>query len=192
MKKKGFTLHHLQNNRRFKIRGTRNGAGFTLIETLVYVAVFAVLITVIILFVLSFIQSIAKNKIKKEVSLGVFSALKAMTYEIKMAKKIYTPTSVFSNNSGQLSLETNSGLPDDENITYVDFYKDSNNRLYIKREGHIPELLTSENLRVSNLEFEKIGSIKESVKINLTLEYNINNPDYKFSYSLSSVATIRK
>ena len=46
MKKRGFTLHHLQNNRIFKIRGTRNGAGFILIELVVAVALFSLAITI--------------------------------------------------------------------------------------------------------------------------------------------------
>lgn len=46
MKKKEFTLHHLQNNRIFKIRGMRNGAGFILIELVVAVALFSLAITI--------------------------------------------------------------------------------------------------------------------------------------------------
>ena len=122
--------------------------GFTLIELIVYVAVFAILITTITLFAIAFIKTTAKNRIKKEVVLGAYSAINSIIYEIKRANNIYTPTSVFNNISGQLSLETSQDLPSGEEITYLDFYLDSDNKLYIKREGQNSQLLISENLKI--------------------------------------------
>ncbi len=109
-----------------------NRKGFSLIELIVYMAIFAILITAITLFTTTFIKTTTKNRIKKEVVLGAYSAMNSMLYEIKRANNIYTPTSVFNSNSGQLSLETSQELPAGEEITYVDFYLDSDNKLYIK------------------------------------------------------------
>ena len=97
---------------------TCNKKGFTLLELLVYIAIFAILIITITLFAIAFIKTTAKSRIKKEVSLGTYSAMKAMVYEIKRANHVYTPTSVFDSSSGQLSLETSQELPDGEDITY--------------------------------------------------------------------------
>lgn len=166
--------------------------GFTLIELLVYVAVFAILITTITLFALAFIKNTSKGRIKKEVSLGASSTMESIISEIKKANKVYTPTSIFNTSPGQLSLETSEKLPVDEKITYVDFYLDSDNKLYMKRESQEPELLISENLKVTNLEFEYIASVSESIRINLTLEYDTSAPEYQYSYNLSSSASIRK
>lgn len=166
--------------------------GFTLIELLVYMAVFAMLLTTISLFTIAFIKSTAKSRIKKEVSYGTYSAMKTMLYEIKRANSVYTPTSVFDSHSGQLSLETSQALPPDEEITYVDFYLDNNSKLYIKREGQNPQLLISESLKITNLEFERLASASESIRINLTVEYDTPIVEYQYSYNLSSSGSIRK
>ncbi len=166
--------------------------GFTLVELLIYMAIFAILIAAITLFAVAFIKSTAKSRIKKEVSLGAYSVVKTMVYEIKGANSVYAPTSIFDSSSGQLSLETSLELPEGEQITYLDFYLDSNNKLYIKREGQNPKLLLSENLRVTNLEFEHLASVSESVLVNLTLEYLTSASEYQYSYSLTSSGSIRK
>lgn len=165
--------------------------GFTLIELLIYISIFIILLSVVTLFSITFIKSVNKNYIKKEVAGGTYSAMKTMLYEIKMAKNVYVPTSNFDIHPGQLSLETTKNTPDGENLTYVDFYLDNEGRLYIKKEGQNPEYLFSENLRVSDLEFSYLSSASESIKINLTVMYNTDNPDYQFVYTLQSTGTIR-
>lgn len=166
--------------------------GFTLIELIVYVAVFAILMTTITLLAIAFIENTAKNRIKKEVVSGAYSAMNSIIYEIKRANNIYTPTSIFNSNVGQLSLETSQGLPPGEEITYLDFYVDSDNKLYIKREGQNPQILISENLKVTNLEFEHLDSTIDSVRINLTVEYDATVSEYQYSYGLSSSASLRR
>ncbi len=166
--------------------------GFTIVELLVYIAIFAILITSVTAFAISFVENSSKTKIKKEVSLGAYSAMKSMVYEIKRANKVYIPTSNFDNHPGQLSLETSHELPLDEQRTYIDFYLDDQNRLYLKAEGQDPQLLISENLKVANLEFEYLASSSESIRIDLTMEYDTSNPEYKYSYSLTSSGSIRK
>ncbi len=171
---------------------TCNKKGFTLTELIVYVAVFVILITTVTLFATAFIKATTKSRIKKEVSLGTYSAMKAMVYEIKRANSIYTPTSVFNSHPGQLSLETSQELPEGEQITYIDFYLDgeeNHKRLYIKRESRNSQLLISENLKVTNLEFEYLASAS---RIDLTLEYDTPVSEYQYSYSLSSGGSIRK
>lgn len=166
--------------------------GFTLVELLVYIAIFAILITTVTLFAIAFIKSTTRGRIKNEVTLGAYSAMKAMIYEIKRANNVYTPTSVFDSHPGQLSLETGQELPGGEEITYLDFYLDSDNELYIKRESQDAQILISENLKVTNLEFKHLDSGSESVQINLTLEYDTPASEYQYSYSLTSSASIRK
>lgn len=166
--------------------------GFTLIEVLVYIFIFIILITTITLFALSFIETTAKTRIKREVSLSAYATMKTILYEIKRADSIYTPTSIFNTHPGQLSLETRQELPSGEEITYIDFYLDSDNKLYIRRESQTPQLLISENFKVTNLEFEYLVSSLESIRINLTLEYDTAAPEYQYSYSITSSGSIRK
>ncbi len=166
--------------------------GFTIVELLVYIAIFAILMTTITLFAISFVKSTTKSRIKKEVSMGTYSAMKAIVYELKRANSVYTPTSILNSHPGQLSLETSQELPDKEQITYVDFYLDSDNKLYVKRENQDPQLLISENLKVTNLEFEHLADSSEAVRIDLTLEYDTFASEYQYSYNLSSSGSIRK
>lgn len=165
--------------------------GFTLTELMVYIAIFVILITTVTLFAMAFIKATTKSRIKKEVASGTYSAVKAMVYEIKRANSVYTSTSVFDSHPGQLSLETSQELPEGEQITYLDFYLDGD-KLYLKRESQNPQFLISENLKVTNLEFEHLASTPESVRINLTLEYDTPVFEYQYSYSLSSGGSIRK
>jgi len=165
--------------------------GFTLTELIVYIAIFVILITTVTLFAMAFIKTTTKSRIKKEVASGTYSAMKTMVYEIKRANSVYTPTSVFDSYPGQLSLETSQELPEGEQTTYLDFYLDSD-RLYLKREGQNPQLLISKNLKVTNLEFEYLASVPESIRIDLTMEYDTTASEYQYSYSLSSAGSIRK
>ena len=74
----------------------------------------------------------------------------------------------------------------------IDFYLDNKNQLYLKKEGHNPQILISDKLDITNLEFEYFASSSELVKINLTVSYNTLNPEYQYSYSLTSSAGIRE
>lgn len=172
-------------------RRVREEKSFTLIEVLFYVGVFVVLISIITLFAVTMIRSINKNHIKKEVAQGAYTVISSIIYEIENADSIYTPTSVFNSHPGQLSLRTTQKLPQGEQWTYVDFYSD-NNRFYVKRESQWPQLLTSENLRIIDLRFQCLSDSSKTVRIFLTVDYNTLDPEYQYSYSLISSATIRK
>ncbi len=170
---------------------TVNKSGFTIIELLMYLSIFVILITIITVFAITSLETVHKNQIKKEISTATYSIMRLILLEIKSANKVYNPTSIFNTNPGQLSLETTVELPENERSTYVDFYFDTNNNFYLKRDGQNSQLLVSERLKITNLEFEYIASNSESIKVNLTIENNTTNPKYQFSYSLSSVATTR-
>jgi type II secretory pathway pseudopilin PulG len=170
----------------------KKGAGFTLIEVLVYIFIFIILITTITLFAFSFTETTTKTRIKREVSLSAYSIMKIILYEIKRADSIYTATSIFDTHPGQLSLETKQETPLGEKITYIDFYLDSDNKLYMRRESQTPQLLISEDFKVTNLEFKYLAFSLESIRINLTLEYDTAVSKYQYSYDLTSSGSIRK
>jgi prepilin-type N-terminal cleavage/methylation domain-containing protein len=170
----------------------RKKNGFTLIELLIYLAIFVILITAITVFSVTTIKTIRKSQIRKEVVNAAYSAMRTMLYEIKAAANVYNPTSVFNVSPGQLSLQTAEYLPLGENLTYIDFYLDSDNKLYLKKEGQDAQSLISDKLNIANLEFEYFASSSELVKINLTISYDVSNPEYQYSYSLSSSAGVRE
>jgi prepilin-type N-terminal cleavage/methylation domain-containing protein len=159
---------------RHKISAAKPHAdGFTLIELLIYVAILVIVSSLAVAFAFWGIRINSNVKAKAEVQNNSRRAMEIMAYEIRQAQSIYTPTSVFSAHPGQLSVKTLLDAPSGETKAYKDFYLD-NGKIYFKREGQLPEALTSDQVRVTNLMFKHIAPVSspEGVQINLTMEYN--------------------
>lgn len=171
-----------------------NQKGFTLAEALVYVAVLTIICVMVISFIFWAIKTNAKSRAAAEVSDNARRAMEMMTYEIRQAMSIYTPTSVLNNHPGQLSLETKVSPPDNEAKTYNDFYL-ADEKLYLKREGIGTEQITSDQVRVTNLVFKYFNatSTLASAQIDLKVEYNnpSNRPEFQAEINLISSATLR-
>ncbi|HUW71940.1 MAG TPA: type II secretion system protein [Candidatus Humimicrobiaceae bacterium] len=169
----------------------KTGAGFTLIETLVYIGILAIIVTVIFSFLVWSVRSSTKAKVMRETSDNARRAMEIMTYEIREARTVYTPTTT----STQLSLETLYYLPTGEDITYIDFYIcATGTQLCLKKEFQNPIALTSDNVEVSNLVFSRVvtGQIP-SVQIELKIDYkNLSGrPEYQASVDLKSAVSLR-
>jgi Tfp pilus assembly protein PilV len=167
--------------------------GFTLIEIMVYAAVLVVLVLVIFSFLAWAIKSNAKTKAMRETLGNARRAMEIISYEIKGAESIYTPTSIFDSNPGQLSLKTTRYLPDGEEASYIDFYL-CDDRLCLKKESENQIALTSEMVKVSDLVFSRIISGENSsVQIDLKVDYNnsTNKPEYQSSINIESVVSLR-
>jgi type II secretory pathway pseudopilin PulG len=198
--KKGFTPHHFNVNQELRRRiypctiTFKNGAGFTLMEILIYVGVLAIVILTISSFFLWITRSNAKAKAMRETLENAKRAMEIMTSEIREAESIYTPTSVFSTSSGQISLETKKYLPEGEETSYIDFYL-CENHLCLKKEGENPIALTSDSVEIKNLEFNLITttSTLPSIQINLKVDYKNpqNRPELIASVILNSTVSLR-
>ena len=174
-----------------------NQKSFTLIEMLVYIAVLAIITVAVSSFFLWFIHSNTKARAMRETLDNARRAVEMMTYEIKEAKSIYTPTTT----STQLSLESTKHLPEGEKTTYIDFYL-CGTQLCFKREpvssiatSSKPLALTSDQVEVKNLVFSQIATISTnpSVQINLKIDYKnpADRPEYQASVNLTSTASLR-
>lgn len=159
-------------------------------EILIYIAVLSVIISVVISFLLWAGYSSAKARALREVLDNSRKAMEVITFEIKGAKSIYTPTS----DTAQLSLETGRYLPQGENSAYIDFYL-CDNRLCLKKESQDPIALTSDRVEIKNLEFTLISatSTVPSVQINLRIDYKNpqNRPEYRASINTTSTVSFR-
>ena len=175
-------------------KATPNCRGFTLIEILSYVAVLTIIVLAVSSFLLWATRLNVKTRAVRETLDNARRAMEIITGEIKEAESIYTPTSVFGSNPGQLSLETKKYLPAGETDSYVDFYV-CDDKLCRKEEGQNPVALTSDRVRVSNLVFNYIAttSTSPSVQINLKLDYNFptEKPEYQASINITSTASLR-
>lgn len=167
---------------------------FTLMEILLYIVVLSILITVISSFLIWSIQYNTKLKVMRETLDNARRAMGIMTYEIKEAKSIYTPTSIFDVNPGQLSLETKRYLPTGEETSFSDFYL-CGSQLCFKKESQNPIPITSEKVEVKNLFFSQIMTTSAIPSVQITLEVDYKNPDnkpeYRASVNLISTASLR-
>lgn len=167
----------------------KNYAGFSLVEVLISIAIFSMILLVVLSFFLSINASNSKTKADREAQENAKMALEKMTYEIRSAKSIYTPTTT----SNQLSLETARYLPTGEISTFIDFFL-CGSAICLKTESQDPIILTSSSVQVTSLEFTRLlnGTIP-SVRIDLTVNYV--NPSNSLNSSavvnLTSTASLR-
>lgn len=171
----------------------RGPLGFTLIEILVYVAVLAILVSAVSSYFLWMSHSNIKIRAMREVLDNARRTMEIMTYEIKEAKSIYTPTSSFDSHPGQLSLEIKKYLPEGETTSYIDFYL-CGNQLCLKKESQNPITLTSDRVEVNNLVFSQVVTSNVfSIQIDLEVDYKApaDRPEYRASIDLTSTASIR-
>jgi len=167
--------------------------GFTLIEMLIYIAVLSIIILAVSSFFLWTVRSNTKAKAMRETQDNARRIMEIMTSEIKEAKNIYTPTSIFDSHPGQLSLETTKYLPEGETKSYIDFYL-CEERLCLKKESQNPITLTSDQVKVSNLVFTQIVSGEiPSIQIDLRIDFKdtTGRPEYQASVNLKSTASLR-
>lgn len=157
---------------------------FTLIEYLIYVALLTILTLTVASLLAQFIALTKKTIALREIQDSARTALALMAQEVKQAKGIYTPTSVFGTSPGQLSLETKNDLPAQELSTYVDFYVDGQG-IYQKHEGQNPTRLTSKNVQIKNLTFTLLNQASiPGVRIGLSLQSN-DFPGSSFPFTLT-------
>lgn len=168
--------------------------GFTLIEMLFYAAIVSIITGVLTVSVANNLKSYSKSEAKQNVLVNVNDALRFIIDEIKYAKSIYTPTSAFGSNNGQLSLETALNAPTGESATYVDYYLDGG-RIYEKREGQTALPLTSDRVKVTALIFTDSVATTTKDSITVQIQAKINTPsslvEDQASTTVQSTASIR-
>ena len=175
------------SNFKFQISNYAKNRGFTLLEIVIYIAILSLVLLLVSTSIFYFIQSQAQTKGDREVLENARRVLEAITYEINGAKSIYTPTTT----QNQLSLETSRYLPDNETISYIDFFL-CGLRVCLKKESQSPIFLTSDDVQVSNLAFTQVTTTtSNSIKINLTMNYINTINGRQPSVSLTSTASLR-
>lgn len=150
--------------------------GLTLITTLVYIALLALIIIVLTRLTAGLVHANAQARLAGEVVDSAQNALAAITSEIQQSSAVYTPTSVFNSNIGQLSLVTTHNLPTDETSTYIDFYVDDEH-VYVKRDGSTTQLVTSARVKVTQLQFTHLNPTSAHPAIRITATFTADVPD---------------
>lgn len=163
---------------------------FTLIEALVYIAILSLIIMIVASVLLWSSRSNTKAKVISETTYNARRAIEVISHEIKEARGIYTPTSLFATSSGQLSLETSNYIPTGEITTHIDFFL-CGEQICLKKENQDPISITSDNIRISWLEFNQAATT--SVQISIIAEYKTpsDKGEYQASINITSTAAIR-
>lgn len=169
--------------------------GYTLIELLIYTAMLVIISVVLVASFIQIVNVVETSRRNREALDNARVALDLINQEIRHAESVYTPTSVVDTSPGQLSLETTRDTPTDEESTYVDIYVD-NQRLFIKRESQSDQIVTSEKVRITSLEFNLLNetATKSAVRTRLTIEYfdvTSGTPSSADSVTLTSTSTVR-
>lgn len=168
--------------------------GFSLMEILVYVAILVIVVLAVSSFFLWTTRSNTKARAMREVLDNTRRITEVMNSEIKEAKSIYIPTSIFNSHPGQLSLETTKYLSGGETTTYIDFFI-CGTQLCLKKEAQDPITLTSDRVEVKKLEFIQIATTSTipSIQINFKIDYKspVNKPEYQATINTTSTTSIR-
>lgn len=179
-------------NKKAVFRGESKN-GFSLFEMLIYISVLAIIFFAVISFLVWMVYSGRKAKAMAETTDNARRVVELISHEIKSAKSVYAPTSIFNSDLGQLSLETLNYLPAGEDATYIDFYV-CGGQVCFKKESQNPIAITSDALEVEKLIFTRtISGSAESVQMELGLRYKnpLQKPEYQATVNLKSTASLR-
>ncbi|MDP2692622.1 MAG: four helix bundle protein [bacterium] len=174
-----------------RVQRSEVNKGFTLIEMLIYISIMSMMILVIGAFIPRVVMTNLYLQAKGQSLDNARIALGTIEREIKSASDIYAPTSVFGSSPGQLSLESANNLPVGETNTFTDFYVDDE-RLFMKKEGSDPQLLTADKVKVSNLVLTNlnIGDSYPAIRVSLTVFYNSASPMVQNQSSVTLTSTV--
>lgn len=166
--------------------------GFTLIELLIYTAVLSLVLVLAAQFVFSVIEATAKSGAKEEVQANSAAVIKAFDFEIRHARSVYTKTSDFVGDPGQLSLLSARDVPSDETTSYVDMYV-YNGRICVKFELRGVSCITSSGVEATNLAFTSVVQAggAESVQIRFTIRNRSPRQEYQFAQTVRTSARLR-
>lgn len=159
----------------------KSGAGFTIIEVIIYSAALMVLVGTVTLLLLWMMRANNQVFVRNEVVSSVEHALSQMSGEIREAQSVYTPTTIAS--PPQLSLQTRNNVPAGETSTYIDFFL-CGTRLCVKRESQAPFALTSEKIEIQNLTFTQVQT-GSAPSIHIVIEASYVNPTNRLEFQAS-------
>lgn len=157
--------------------------GFTLIELLIYISVLSIVSVIIAGALLWVVQLQSYVGSQNDITSSASRAMRSITQEIREADGIYGPSSVFDEHPGQLSLVTSKYTAEGHETGYMDLFV-CDGQVCMKKEGEDPVSITSQDVLVQELTFNRIG---ESVRITLDMLHEGSD----ISTSVTGAASVR-
>lgn len=167
-------------------------SGFSLIELVIYVGIFALVIVFLFQFLLNLLSANAQGKAFEALINNSLQTLNTIDAEIKNASALYEGTSLFGEPLGQLSL----AMPNDEpgvSELYSDIFISSDNRVCIKHDLTGVRCISSSEIEVVSMTFNKIqpATGTEGAQTILVLQNKTSDPADRVLFTLQSSAHVR-
>lgn len=167
--KNSFTQHHFSSEK-------KNGAGFTLIETLIYIAIVAMVIFSVVGYSLSLSGARNKNYVVQNVQANSRSMLSIISENIRASSAVLTPGVGASSN--QLVLDMPGVVP---TITF----SVSGGRLLMVQVGSPDTYLTDTRVVVSSPLFTNTSTSgeRDNISIQMMVAYNVVSGDVEHGFA---------
>lgn len=179
--RKGFTPHH------FSIRKRRSGAGFTLVELLLYVALTTIMVGTISAFLFLMLQVRVKSQVINEVEQQGQQAMQRITQVIRKASDITVPAQGASGSSATLVVTPVGSSP-----TVFDL---SAGALRITEGVGAPVVLTNSRVTASALTFTNVSRSVSShdlrIQFTLTAVNSSGRNEYDYTKTFTTTAHVR-
>lgn len=162
----------------------------TLIEILVYVALLGMIAVFVSNSLIQLSDVYQRARADREVISNARLVLEAVNKSVAQAQEIYTPTSRFNTNLGQLSLATAIGADANHASAYADFYVD-NGRFFTRQEGQGEAPISASSVKVDQFLLERVsmGVGRDAVKI--TLVVSSSRGKFSSSTTLNSTTVVK-
>ncbi|MEK9173256.1 MAG: hypothetical protein AAB594_01630 [Patescibacteria group bacterium] len=174
---------HIRSNR----VSIKSGAGFTLVEIILYVSIASVMLTLISIFIAATLESRVKSQTIAEVEQGGAQAIDIITQTIRNSVSINSPTT--STTGGALSLGVIDPL---KNPTIFDLNAGS---LRITEGAGSPVEITNPKISTTGLTFSNLSKINTPGSIRIEFTVSHINPsgrnEFGFSKNYTASASLR-
>jgi len=164
--------------------------GFTLLEVVVYVALLGVLSVFVVNSFMQVVNLYARARAEREALANARGMLEIIVKNVAQAQEVYTPTSRFNIDAGQLSLVTNATSTLGHTTSYIDIWTDGGAAM-IRSEGAGNVTLSAGSVRVTKLYFERIVQAIGREAIRVTIRVDAAGAKFPASVTLISTAAIR-
>ena len=164
--------------------------GISLLEVLVYVAILGVISVFISNFLISVVNGYHRARSEREVVSQARLVLETIQKSASQANEVYSPTSRFNIDGGQLSLITQIGAISTHATIYLDYWVD-NGVARMRQEGSAELSLSSASVRVSKLKFERIIQSLNREAIKIILQVDSASVKFPTTITLNSTIALR-
>ncbi len=157
----------------------------TLVETLVAIAIMSLLMLAVTSLLVSTSKSEKRNRVLTEVEYQASAIMYEITQSVRNASAINSPATGATSTS--LSLEM-SGLPSQDPT----IFSTSSQAIIVSRGGGGDEVLSGNNVEITNLEFKNISATDTKGAVRISLSIRGTNPGNKpeLEYSTNRITTV--